>query len=141
MNTATQVPSHQVLQEEELPSSRPILNETLLSQYEEMDEGVTENRLLPKLFGIFQKNIPEHMQRLSIALNKQDGAEVNYLIHKMLGMSHNVGALRLADILMILEQADIGTKLRLDPEDLMVLAEEYKAAEAALIQYIRNQIH
>ncbi|HYX33531.1 MAG TPA: Hpt domain-containing protein [Oligoflexus sp.] len=128
-------------QDIELTSSQDILNDSLLAQYEAMDEGITDDPLLPKLFSIFQKNITDHLKKLAVALQKHDETEVNYLIHKMLGMAHNVGALRLSDVLMILEQAETSTKMRLDGHHLAILNAEYKAAEAALIQHMNSRSH
>jgi HPt (histidine-containing phosphotransfer) domain-containing protein len=121
-----------------LESAKPLLNDALLAQYEAMDEGAKDDPLLPKLFGIFQKNLPEHIARLIAALDKQDETEVNYIIHKMLGMAHNVGALRLSDILLILEHAEVETKMQLNQEDLALLEAEFKAAESALYDYMKS---
>src|SRR5689334_21189594 len=63
-----------------LESTQPLLNDALLEQYHAMDEGAKDDPLLPKLFGIFQKNLPEHITRLVAALGKQDETEVSYLI-------------------------------------------------------------
>jgi len=144
MNTMPQAQiasEHSEEQNIELKSSRPVLNETLIAQYEAMDEGIADDPLLPKLYAIFQKNIPEHLKRLALALQKQDEADVSYLIHKMLGMAHNVGALRLSDILLILEQSDIATKMRLDGEHLGLLHSEFGAAETALKFYMNSRSH
>lgn len=145
MNTIPQIYSvaehSQERRDIQLESSRPILNDTLLAQYEAMDEGVTDDPLLPKLFGIFQKNIPEHMKRLVVALDKQDATEVNHIIHKMLGMAHNVGALRLSDILMVLEQSEITVKMQLDQNDLALLNAEYGSAVSALREHLKSVTH
>jgi HPt (histidine-containing phosphotransfer) domain-containing protein len=122
-------------------SSSPILNETLLAQYEAMDEGVTEDPLLPKLVGIFQNHLPQHLERLEKALQNQDETEVNYVIHKMLGMAHNVGALRLSDVLMVLENSDTEVKMNLGPADVDLLQREFEAAAAALDEYLLSGPH
>jgi HPt (histidine-containing phosphotransfer) domain-containing protein len=142
MNT---MPQHQCLfelSEEQdiqfLSSSSPILNEDLLAQYQAMDEGVTDDPLLPKLIGIFQKHIPEHLERLESALEKQDVNEVTYVIHKMLGMAHNAGALRLSDLLMILENGENETRMSLRRDDVALLKQEFEAAAAALREYLND---
>lgn len=144
MSTMSQAPGDSVYfegQNTQLESSRPVLNETLIEQYEAMDEGINDDPLLAKLFAIFQKSLPEHLNRLVVALQKQDETDVNYLIHKMLGMAHNVGALRLSEILMILEQSETTTRMRLDADDLALLNAEYRAAEAALKQHLNSRGH
>ncbi|WP_141730968.1 Hpt domain-containing protein [Oligoflexus tunisiensis] len=125
----------------ELTSSSPILNAALIEQYEAMDEGVTDDALLPKIFGIFHRNIPEHLERLTVALQSQDEETVNYVIHKMLGMAHNVGALRLSDILMILEQAETATKMHLTGNEVAMLQREFEAAVAALQEHLDQRTH
>jgi HPt (histidine-containing phosphotransfer) domain-containing protein len=140
-NTMPQSHSNSDNHEIHLESEQPLLNDALLAQYEAMDEGAKDDPLLPKLFVIFQKNLPEHMDQLIEALGKQDETEVNYLIHKMLGMAHNVGALRLSDILTILEHAELPTKMRLNQEDLARIADEFKAAETALCDYMKSRAH
>lgn len=139
MNTMPQHQSFTEFTEEQdiqLISSSPILNESLLAQYQAMDEGVTEDPLLPRLVGIFEKHMPEHLKRLHMGLQKQDEAEVTYVVHKMLGMAHNVGALRLSDILMVLENSEAETRMRLSDEDLALLMQEFEAAAAALQEYL-----
>jgi HPt (histidine-containing phosphotransfer) domain-containing protein len=128
-------------QKVELTSSSPVLNATLIEQYEAMDEGESEDALLPKIFGIFQGSMPEHLERLSEGLQSQDEETVSYVIHKMLGMAHNVGALRLSDILMILEHAENGTRMRLTQDDVALLQKEYEAAVAALQEHISRRTH
>jgi HPt (histidine-containing phosphotransfer) domain-containing protein len=144
MNTMPQPQSFfELSEEQDMPfmSSSPVLNETLLAQYEAMDEGVTEDPLLPKLVGIFQKHLPEHLKRLDAGLAKQDEAEVSYVIHKMLGMAHNVGALRLSDYLMVLENSEADVKLSLGPEEVKTLQQEFEAAAAALDEYLNEGPH
>lgn len=144
MNTMPQPQSFfELSEDQDMPfmSSSPVLNESLLAQYEAMDEGVTEDPLLPKLVGIFQKHLPEHLERLDAGLQKQDEAEVSYVIHKMLGMAHNVGALRLSDLLMVLENSDPVAKLSLGPEDVKHLKQEFEAASAALDEYLNEGPH
>jgi HPt (histidine-containing phosphotransfer) domain-containing protein len=144
MNTMPQPQSFfELSEEQDMPfmSSSPVLNETLLAQYEAMDEGVTEDPLLPKLVAIFQKHLPEHLKRLDAGLKKQDEAEVSYVIHKMLGMAHNVGALRLSDYLMVLENSEADVKMSLGPEEVKQLQEEFEAAAAALDEYLNEGPH
>jgi HPt (histidine-containing phosphotransfer) domain-containing protein len=144
MNTMPQPQSFfELSEDQDMPfmSSSPVLNETLLAQYEAMDEGVVEDPLLPKLVGIFQKHMPEHLKRLDAGLQKQDEAEVSYVIHKMLGMAHNVGALRLSDFLMVLENSDPDVKLNLAQEDVKLLQQEFEAAAAALDEYLSEGPH
>jgi hypothetical protein len=62
--------------------------------------------------------------------------EVSYVIHKMLGMAHNVGALRLSNVLMVLENSDPEVKLSLGQEDVKLLQQEFEAAAAALDEYL-----
>jgi HPt (histidine-containing phosphotransfer) domain-containing protein len=128
-------------QKVELTSSSPVLNAALIEQYEAMDEGETEDALLPKIFGIFHRSIPEHIERLSEGLQSQDEETVNYVIHKMLGMAHNVGALRLSDILMVLEHAETATRMRLTQDDVAIIQEEFEAAVAALQDHIDQRTH
>lgn len=144
MNTMPQHQSFSDLTEEQdvkFISSSPILNESLIAQYEAMDEGVTDDPLLPKLVNIFQKHLPEHLARLDLALQKHDEAEVTYVIHKMLGMAHNVGALRLSDFLMALENSDTETKMRLDGDAVTLLNQEFEAASAALQEHLNRGSH
>lgn len=144
MNTLPQQQNLSELSEEQdiqFLSSSPILNETLLAQYEAMDEGVIEDPLLPKLVGIFQKHLPEHLKRLETALQNQDETEVNYVIHKMLGMAHNVGALRLSDVLMVLENSETDAKMSLGRVDVELLNQEFEAAAAALDEYLKSGPH
>lgn len=144
MNTMPQPPSFfELSEDQDMPfmSASPILNETLLAQYEAMDEGVTDDPLLPKLVSIFQKHMPEHLKRLAAGLQKQDEAEVTYVIHKMLGMAHNVGALRLSDFLMVLENSDPEGKMGLGPDDVTLLQQEFEAAAAALDEYLSEGPH
>lgn len=144
MNTMPQPQNFfELSEDQDMPfmSSSPVLNETLLSQYEAMDEGVTDDPLLPKLVGIFQKHLPEHLIRLDAGLQKQDEAEVSYVIHKMLGMAHNVGALRLSDFLMVLENSDPEVKLSLGQQDVKLLQQEFEAAAAALDEYLKEGPH
>lgn len=122
-------------------SSSPVLNESLLLQYEAMDEGVPDDPLLPKLVSIFQKHLPEHLKRLDAGLQKQDEAEVSYVIHKMLGMAHNVGALRLSDLLMVLENSSPEGKLSLGQDEVKRLQQEFEAAAAALDEYLSEGPH
>jgi HPt (histidine-containing phosphotransfer) domain-containing protein len=143
MNTMPQPQGFLELSEEQdiqfLSSSSSILNEELLAQYQAMDEGVMDDPLLPKLIGIFQKHIPEHLERLEAALDKQDVKDVTYVIHKMLGMAHNAGALRLSDQLMILENAENETRMRMTREDVAQLRQEFEAAAAALREYLDDE--
>jgi len=144
MNTMPQPQSFfELSEDQDMPfmSSSPVLNETLLAQYEAMDEGVTDDPLLPKLVGIFQKHLPEHLKRLEVGLHMQDETEVSYVIHKMLGMAHNVGALRLSDVLMMLENSDPDMKLSLGQEDMKLLQQEFEAAAAALDEYLNEGPH
>ncbi len=139
MNTMPQHQSFSTFSEEhdiQLTSSSPTLNETLLAQYRAMDEGVVEDPLLPRLVSIFAKHFPEHLKRLNLGLQAKDEAEVNYVIHKMLGMAHNVGALRLSDMLMVLESGEAEVKMRLSEEDVAQLVKEFEAAAAALQEYL-----
>ncbi len=139
MNTMPQHQSFPEFSEEQdiqLTSSSPILNETMLDQYQAMDKGMAEDPLLPRLVSIFENHFPEHLKRLKLGLQTKNEAEVTYVIHKMLGMAHNVGVLRLSDMLMVLENSDTEAKMRLSGGDVTRLVQEFEAAAAALQEYL-----
>ncbi len=54
----------------------------------------------------------------------------------MLGMAHNIGVLRLSDMLMVLENSDTEAKMRLSGGDVTRLVQEFEAAAAALQEYL-----
>ncbi len=139
MNTMPQHQSFPEFSEEQdiqLTSSSPILNETMLDQYQAMDKGMAEDPLFPRLVSIFENHFPEHLKRLKLGLQTKNEAEVTYVIHKMLGMAHNVGVLRLSDMLMVLENSDTEAKMRLSGGDVTRLVQEFEAAAAALQEYL-----
>lgn len=119
----------------------PVLNRQLLSQYDAMDAELPDEPLLPKLIGIFQKNIPEHLNRLEIAVKSGNAPEAAHLIHKMLGMSHNAGALRLSDQFLAFEQGDDEKRLAINSQDMAIFFELFHQADAALTEYVLSRHH
>ncbi len=118
-----------------------ILNETLLEQYLEMDAKVSKDRLLPRLYRVFEKNFPDYLKVLTQAVQSHDPEQVSHMIHKMLGMAHNIGALRLSQILLHWEQLSVENKMQINEQTLEHLWNEFKTAEAALGQYIKIEEH
>ena len=118
-----------------------ILNENLLLQYEAMDDGDSDDPLLASLMEIFEKHIPEHLQCLALATQNDDGAEVKYLLHKMLGMAHNMGASRLAGLIALLEESRSRADISLNESDLSALNEEFETALAALSMRWQDRRH
>ncbi|HET9240064.1 MAG TPA: Hpt domain-containing protein [Oligoflexus sp.] len=123
------------------PGSQSILNEDLLAQYREMDARMSKDRMLPRLFQVFEKNFPEYIAKLIEGLETQNPEQVNHFVHKMLGMSHNIGALRLSQILLHWEQTSLENKMRIDTHALDQIRNEFKIAESALEQYLEEWEH
>lgn len=123
------------------PSSQSILNEDLLAQYREMDARMSKDRMLPRLFHVFEKNFPEYLAKLTEGLETQNPEQVNHFVHKMLGMSHNIGALRLSQILLHWEQSSLENKMQIDTHGLDQILNEFKIAESALEQYLEEREH
>lgn len=118
-----------------------ILNEDLLAQYREMDARMSKDKILPRLFQVFEKNFPDYLARLAEGLEVRNPEQVNHFVHKMLGMSHNIGALRLSQILLHWEQSSLENKMQIDTHALDQILQEFKTAESALEQYIREREH
>lgn len=122
-------------------SSQSILNEDLLAQYREMDARMSKDQILPRLFHVFEKNFPDYLAKLTEGLQGHDPEQVTHFVHKMLGMSHNIGALRLSQILLHWEQSPVEDKMRIDTHALDQILKEFKTAENALEQYIKTREH
>lgn len=118
-----------------------ILNEDLLAQYREMDARMSNNKMLPRLFQVFEKNFPDYLARLAEGLEVRNPEQVSHFVHKMLGMSHNIGALRLSQVLLHWEQLSVEDKMQIDTHVLDQILQEFKTAENALEKYIKEREH
>jgi HPt (histidine-containing phosphotransfer) domain-containing protein len=123
------------------PSDQTILNEDLLAQYREMDARMANDKILPRLFNVFEKNFPDYLAKLQEGLEVQSPEQVTHFVHKMLGMSHNIGALRLSQILLHWEQSSLENKMQIDTHALDQIMKEFKTAENALEEYIKDREH
>lgn len=122
-------------------SIQTVLNEDLLAQYREMDARMSKDHILPRLFHVFEKNFPDYLAKLTEGLQGQNPEQVTHFVHKMLGMSHNIGALRLSQILLHWEQSSLEDKMQIDTHALDQILKEFKTAESALEQYMKDREH